>query len=63
MLNQENINKQYFVQVSKEQEINQLEKNNIIINENENNSKVFLEEIKRIQALIKKESSNKKICK
>ena len=63
IINKDNINNQDSIQINKEQEINQL-KNNIIIKENGNNiSKIFLEKIKNIQTLIKKESSNKKICK
>ena len=56
-------NNQNYIQINNEQEIN-LIKNNIIINENENNnSEIFLKKIENIQTLIKKESSNKKICK
>ena len=63
IINKDNINNQDSIQINKEQEINQI-KNNIIIKENGNNiSKIFLEKIKNIQTLIKKESSNKKICK
>ena len=43
------------------------EMNKIIINDNkgnmENDTNIFLEKIKNIQALIKKDSSNIKICK
>ena len=43
------------------------EMNKIIINNNkgnmENETNIFLEKIKNIQALIKKDSSNIKICK
>ncbi len=43
------------------------EMNKIIINDNkgnmENETNIFLEKIKNIQALIKKDSSNIKICK
>ena len=46
---------------------NKQEMNEIIINnKNENignDSNIFLEKIKNIQILIKKDSSNKKICK
>ena len=63
IINKDNINNQDSIQINKEQEINQI-KNKIIIKENGNNiSKIFLEKIKNIQTLIKKESSNKKICK
>jgi len=58
-MNDENIDS---TNLSSNQEINK-----IIINDNkgnmENDTNIFLEKIKNIQALIKKDSSNKKICK
>ena len=63
IINQGNIANQDSIQINDEQKISKI-KNTIIINESENNnSEIFLEKIEKIQALIKKESSNKRICK
>ena len=56
-------NQKEFSQINNGQEINYIDNYTIKKQENEQTSNEFLEKIKNIQSLIKKEYSHKKICK